>query len=356
MTPKHDLSPSNPPSETTSDELTKPNTGLYDSEFWAVSRHELIADVAEQLLKPGTAEKIREVLKPLEDQGFPTSLPDLAGWADYTKHRGSQEGDDEDTKVFLDDPINNRRDKWHYVNLPLNAENYSRELYPTLTYKKDVVQITKQAISVLKGDSDRFSQINALRLLVHMVGDLHQPIHVGCGYIDHSVAVAKLVFDPETIVQNALEHDRGGNDLLLPVGNNGVSLHEYWDGRLGGSHPDISGFEGDEAIVSSELKKEFSDKLLRMIQEDSQLMSADATAEAFDDSSPEDWIEKWTNESLAAAREAYKSLAISSPNGEKFNVTWEGKQAYDARCKPIALDRMKSSARNLALLLDAICL
>ena len=334
-------------------ELTKPNTGLYDSEFWGVTRHELIARVAKKLIKPGTAERIRQVLKSLEDQGFSASLPDLAAWADDTKYRGPQEGDDKDTKEFLLDPINENRWKWHFVNLPLNAERYSRELYPTLTYEEDVVQITKQVVRVLQGDSERFSQINAMRLVIHMIGDLHQPIHVGCGYFDHSGAVAKLIFDPETIVHKGLESDEGGNKLKLPVDNN-PSLHEYWDSRLGGPHPDISGFEGDEAIITNELKEEFSDKLLHMIQEDPQLMSADATAEAFDDSSPEDWIEEWANESLTAAREAYKSLSITGPNGEKFNVTWEGKQAYDARCKPIAMDRMKSSARNLALLLDAI--
>lgn len=60
-------------------DLIKSDSGLYDSEFWAVNRHKLIADVAEGLIKPKTRQKIKQVLKPLADQGFATSLSDLAG-------------------------------------------------------------------------------------------------------------------------------------------------------------------------------------------------------------------------------------------------------------------------------------
>jgi S1/P1 Nuclease len=335
-------------------DLVKPDTGLFDSEFWAVSRHELIADVAEQLLKPATANSLKKVLKPLSDQGFPTALADLAGWADLTKHRGPNEDDDEFTVEFLEDPANKSRAIWHYVDLPLGAERYSRELYPTLTAAEDVVQIAKEAVRVLKGESERFNEINALRLVVHLIGDLHQPVHVGCGYVDESGAVPKLVFDPEKIVQKGFQDDQGGNHIILPVGTNGAKLHEYWDSRLGGPHPDISGDgEGDAVTITPELKKAFTNKLLQMIAADPPPPSSDAPAEG-DATSIDDWIEEWANDSLAAAREAYKSIKITGPNGNAFDVTWEGKPAYDSRCKPIALERMKSAARNLAAVLDEI--
>lgn len=352
MISNHKLPPSNAVAEFTDADLSKPDSGLFDSEFWAVSRHELIADVAEQLLKQHTADRLKEVLKPLADQGFATSLPDLAGWADRTKHRGPAPDDDEDTKEFLQDPANRSRGKWHYVNLPLGAAEYSRELYPTFTDAEDVVQMATEAVRVLKGESDRFTPVIALRLVVHLIGDLHQPIHVGCGYVDESDTVPQLVFDPETIAANELEDDQGGNHIILPVGTNGVKLHEYWDSRLGGSNPDISGdVDGDAVEITPELKKAFTDKLLRMIEADP--VSTAPPAEA--DATPvEDWILEWTNDSLAAAREAYKSIKITGPNGNAFDVTWEGKTAYDSRCKPIAIDRMKAAARNLAALLDEI--
>jgi hypothetical protein len=94
---------------------------------------------------------------------------------------GPKPGDDDETVAFLNDPKNKAQDTWHYVNIPALAENYDREKYPDFTRDDDVVQMTLQAINVLQGRSDRFSELNALRLITHYVGDLHQPIHVGCG-------------------------------------------------------------------------------------------------------------------------------------------------------------------------------
>jgi S1/P1 Nuclease len=338
-------------------DLIKPDSGLYDSEFWAVSRHELIADVAEGLTKPKTRQKIAQVLKPLVDQGFAASLSDLAGWADLVKHRGPQSGDDKDTVTFLKDERNTSRGSWHFVDLPLDADEYSREKYPTLTSDEDIVQTIKESVRVLQGKSDRFSPINALRLVVHLVGDVHQPVHVGCGYLDESGGVAKIVRNPKTIIDKGLDSDRGGNKLILPIGNTGaVNLHSYWDSRLGGNAPDLNDpqAEGEaDAVVTPELKKRFSNKLRQMIDQDTQSVAGEGEGEA-DTTSPEDWAEDWANETLAGARSAYQSIEITGANGSNFDVDWEGKEAYDKRCKPIALERMKSAARNLALLLDAI--
>src|SRR4029079_13848482 len=135
----------------------------------------------------------------------------------------------------------------------------------------DVVQIIKESVRVLQGDSNRFTPINALRLVVHLVGDVHQPVHVGCGYIDDSVEPAKIIRNPVTVVNKELESDHGGNKLILPVGTNGVNLHSYWDSRLGGSHPDISDAEAEgeaDLGVTPGLKKRFSEKLLQMIRQD----------------------------------------------------------------------------------------
>lgn len=340
-------------------DLSRPDSGLYDGEFWAVSRHELIADVAEGLLKSKTSQKIRQVVKPLVDQGFAASLSDLAGWADLVKHRGARDEDDDDTKEFLGDKRNKSRGQWHFVDLPLDAEGYSREELPSLTDDEDIVQIIREAVLVLRGKSERFSPVNALRLVVHLVGDVHQPVHVGCGFIDHSGHTAKIIRDPQTVINKGLHSDRGGNMLILPIGNSGsVNLHSYWDSRLGGSHPDLNdpqaeGEDEGDAVVTPELKKRFSDKLRRMIEQEPAVAAGEGEGEA-DTSAPEDWAADWAGDSLIAAREAYKSIKITGAGGSNFKVDWEGKDAYDKRCKPIAMERMRSAARNLASLLDAI--
>jgi hypothetical protein len=343
-------------------DLVMPEGGLYESEFWSISRHELLAGVAEELIKPKTAKEIRRIVKPLTDLGLPDSLSDLAGWADKIKKRGPRDDDDEDTKEFLSDDRNKSRGVWHYVNLPLEAEGYSREEYPTLTRDNDVVQMINECVRVLTGksgdDEPRFSELNALRLLVHLVGDVHQPVHVGCGFIDEDGEVPKLVRNPQTVVNKELNSDTGGNKLILPIGNSGYNLHSYWDSRLGGSNPDIhdpaADGEGDADFVDdAELKRRFIGKLHRMIAQDPQPVAEGGKGEA-DTVDLEEWAPEWATESLIAARSAYQSLKITGPNEKNYDVEWEGREAYDLRCKPIAIDRLKVAAQNLAAMLDAI--
>src|SRR6185503_11061261 len=131
-------------------DLVMPDGGLYESEFWSISRHELIAAVAEERIKDHTRTEIRRVVKPLTDLALPDSLSDLAGWADRVKNRGPQDGDDPDTVEFLEDDRNKTRGSWHFVNLPLDADEYSREKYPSMTSDHDVVQMINASMRVLR--------------------------------------------------------------------------------------------------------------------------------------------------------------------------------------------------------------
>lgn len=337
-------------------DVVLPDTGLYQGEFWSISRHELIAAVAEERVKDKTRNQIRRVVKPLTDLGLPDSLSDLAGWADRVKNRGPQDGDDPDTVEFLKDERNTSRGTWHFVNLPLQADKYSLQKYPTMTSKHDVVQMINEALRVLRGDDGgepRFSELNALRLLVHLVGDVHQPVHVGCGYIDKSGEVAKIERDPETVVSNQLKSDRGGNDLILPIGGSGMNLHSYWDSRLGGSNPDLEDSLSDAAAdpTTGVVKQMQINKLRKLVAQDPPPEGGGGEGDV---GSLEEWAAEWATESLMAARSAYQSLEIVGPHEDDFDVSWEGKPAYDQRCKPIALDRLKAAAKNLAAMLDAI--
>ncbi|WP_309972007.1 S1/P1 nuclease [Variovorax guangxiensis] len=344
--------------------------GLFGQEFWGIDRHELIAGAAQQLLTERAREKVERITSPL---GSGVRLAELAGWADRIKRRAPAPGDDLDTVAFLNDPRNRQQDRWHYVNLPLDATGYSRERYPSFTRDDDVVQTIMAGIRVLAGESDRFSELNALRLVVHCVGDVFQPIHVGCSYLDLETNPPQLVFDPEVAASRNLRSDTGGNALLLPLGTKGVSLHSYWDGRLGGRvvldeiAPDamdaaVAAAEADEAtavVAESDIaideatRREFVDKLMA-------LMPAPAGAAFAAAPLPdplESWPVAWAADSLVAAREAYRSLSIDRPagsTGRSFFVRWEGQEAYVARCKPIVVQRLTAAARGLADLLNGV--
>lgn len=317
--------------------LSRRGTGLFASEFWGISRHEAIAAAAEPLLNANAAAAVAGITAPLGDN-FPFS--GLAGWADKVKRAEPRPGDDEDTVAFLSDPRNRANDTWHYVNIPCHADGYDRIKYPGFTRDDDVVQMIAAAVRVLAGGSDRFSALNALRLVIHLVGDVHQPIHVGCSYIDRSTEPARLVFDPQVAASRGLQHDRGGGRLLLPAAGN---LHGYWDGRLG------SVTAGNDRGVPPQLRSRFVQKLVDLTQ-----ASPEASAGFLASGDPERWAEQWATESLMAAREAYVSLRITGASGSNYKVSWEGKPGYDARCKPIATARLTAAVRNLAALLNRI--
>ena len=344
-------------------ELKMPDATLYETEFWGIARHELIAGVAEEKMRSEKAkEAVRRILSPLNGM----MLSDVAGWADNVKRRKPDPlKDDPATIEFLKDKRNERNDEWHYVNLPLDAKEYNRVTYPEFTRDDDVVQIMRDCILVLQRQSERFSELNALRMLVHLAGDVHQPAHVGCCYIDTSSTPAILVRDPKLAAAKGLNSDAGGNNLLLPIGSNGVSLHSYWDSRLGGTiKPEdfldddeapaavpSPRMEGDMPTADPALKRRFISKLSAMIDESPAALNEAAEA---DFGEPELWPQRWAFESLIVARETYKSLKITAQRQDKFIVAWEGKEAYDKRCKPLVIQQMKLAAQNLAALLDEI--
>lgn len=343
---------------------TRSDTSLYASEFWGISRHELIAGAAADLLDQNARTEIARLLTPL---GAGVTLRDIAGWADQIKGQTPNPGQDPDTRQFLTDFPNDASRDWHYVNLPLGAGSYAEAAQLGFARDDDVVQMIKETVRVLQGNSTVMSDLNALRWLVHLVGDVHQPIHVGCGFVDRSGSVPRLVFDPGPIAQQNLRSDRGGNDLVLPVSGS-VNLHSYWDSRLAGSIGDLDEHADANAVDAQAftevvddangagLKDRFVEKLSTMIARErgtrrhGPLGFAPASIV-----SPEEWAESWASSSLLQARSAYQSLQIVSKlSGGRYKVSWEGKASYDARCKPIVTQQLTLAAQNLAELLNAI--
>lgn len=94
---------------------------------------------------------------------------------------------------------------WHYVNLPPDKKYDEVEA----SRQGDIVQGIEHCISVLRDRrASRADQAFYLRLLIHFIGDLHQPLHVG-----------------------RLE-DKGGNDLQVRWFDQGSNLHRVWDSNL----------------------------------------------------------------------------------------------------------------------------
>lgn len=324
---------------------------LNDLSF-TIPRHDLITAAAEGLLSPAASGAISEIISP-----FNLNFARFGGWADRIK--SSNPPNDIETQRFLENDDNRSHRRWHYVNLPLDATGYRQAQQLGLTRDDDVVQTIRECVRVLRGDSDRFSAVNALRLLGHHVGDVHQPLHVGCGFIDESGTVPTIVRDPQRVADEGLESDTGGNDILLPGAGN---MHSFWDGVLGGT---IDIDDVSLAAVNSDSNADAA--AADETEQVGRLRSLAAVEESFSGGAGlaaalpvERWAEEWADESLVASREAYRNIVIVERRNNGFGVSWEGfttsqgRQPYSARCAPILLDRMRKSVRHLADLLNEI--
>lgn len=335
--------------ETATNDANEPT--LYGKEFFNISRHNLITGTAMRLFSAKTSAKVQEILSPI-NQVF----EDLGGWADEIKTPANRPVDTE-TNNFFADARNKSHKTWHYVNLPLGATDYAEAASWGFTRETDVVQMIKECVRVLQGESNRFSEPNALRLLGHLVGDVHQPLHVGCGFIDDRDNLPKFVKDPQTIHQHNFKSDTGGNKISLPGAG---KMHSYWDAGLGGlinsielDEPQNGATELDADFTDeSNLKNALIDKLYKIARQNFASKLPDAASDG--GNLVTEWAEQWANDSLAVSVEAYDTLEIVEETASGYKVKWEGKAAYNDRCAKLLRNQMAHAARHLAEMLNAI--
>lgn len=150
---------------------------------WGQLGHQLVGDVAEQYLTDKTREALRELLS--DDR----TLSDVANWADTIK------GQRPETRP------------WHYANVEEGADAFVMER--DCGDKSCVVEQVNLDLEVLRDpESTHAAKVEALFFLVHFVGDIHQPLHLG------------------------LAADRGGNDIQVTFDGKKTNLHSLWDTGL----------------------------------------------------------------------------------------------------------------------------
>ncbi|HUH46818.1 MAG TPA: S1/P1 nuclease [Arenibacter sp.] len=149
---------------------------------WSRTGHRTIGEVAQSHL---SAKARRTLKKLLNGQG----LAAISNFGDEIKA----------------DRTYARFEPWHYVNYPMDKK-YT-DVKPS--EKGDVVIGIEKCIAVIReGDSSHEEKVFYLKMLVHLVGDLHQPMHAG-----------------------RLE-DKGGNDIQLRWFGQGTNLHRVWDANM----------------------------------------------------------------------------------------------------------------------------
>jgi hypothetical protein len=149
---------------------------------WGATGHRVVADIAQRHLSPKAQAAVSELLDG-------RSMADVSTWMDEVRR----------------DPKYRHTSTWHWVTIPDGQTYASSAKNP----KGDVVEATGRTATTL-GDKSatREERKLALMFLIHLVGDLHQPLHVGNGL------------------------DKGGNEFQVRWGNRGSNLHRVWDSGI----------------------------------------------------------------------------------------------------------------------------
>ena len=160
-----------------------------DALAWGAQGHRLVARIAEPRLTPQTRAEVARLLA--TEPG--ATLASIAPWADELRAK--------------DPGLGKRSAGWHYVNIGEDDCHY--EVERNCRNGNCVVEALKTQTAIL-GDRRRpdAERAQALKFVVHFVGDIHQPMHAGYG------------------------HDKGGNDFQVQFNGRGTNLHSLWDSGM----------------------------------------------------------------------------------------------------------------------------
>ncbi len=149
---------------------------------WGQNGHRAIARIAEARLSKGARRAVRDLLDG-------RSMAEASTWADEIKS----------------DPAWNFAAPWHYVNVEDDETYQSAPKHPG----GDAIQAIERMRQTLKDRSQpRPKRAEALKFLIHLAGDLHQPLHFG------------------------RRSDRGGNDVNVRWFGKPTNLHTVWDSGI----------------------------------------------------------------------------------------------------------------------------
>ena len=152
------------------------------AQAWGPTGHRAVGQIAERHLTPST---LAETAVLLDGAG----LAQVSTWADEIRS----------------DPAWHHADPWHYINLDDGQDIATAPRNPA----GDILEAIDRFSAILADRSaPRGERGEALRFLVHLVGDVHQPLHAGRA------------------------DDRGGNTVVVRWFGRPSKLHRVWDSDL----------------------------------------------------------------------------------------------------------------------------
>jgi hypothetical protein len=334
-----------------------------DALAWGNDGHRAVGAIADKLIKGSKAEQqVKAILLPGE------TLESVANWPDCVK--GTYCGQQSPDMVEYVN-ANPKHSEYHYTDVPFQLDHYHDGAAGTAD--DDIVQTLKQAIAVLQGkdtpatNPHKFTPRQALILITHMTGDIHQPLHVGAAFVskDGRFVVPKTKAE---IDETAIFDSRGGNNFLMddekltglvaklsdvippeeakPI-KEGVPkaltkpFHSYWDSTT---------VNYAFRRIQTKTPEKFAQAAI-----DSKPVVAKPSGE------PVTWPYQWADDALAVSKQAFDGVTVgkitpqTSKKGETY-YTWslEVPQNYPVPSSAIAKTQLIKGGYHLAQLLQAI--
>lgn len=312
--------------------------------------HQAVGDVAAALIKGTRAE--REVARILGS----TSLHDIAVWPDCVKGIDPAKGfsytvtgryaecapfeNRPEEEALMRDYVKRNNDnctvrpgeeschkQYHYTNPALERGRYRSDAVGASDH--DIVAAVNAARLRLAGSPvpapfNLQTEREALAVLVHDLGDIHQPLHVGSVYLDEKGQRR----DPDVQGDDPQARTIGGNALVIngPTGPGG-NLHAYWD--------NLPNKLGAEVLAS---------------------LPAAAKQVPGTAGPVETWAALWATESMNEAQGSFAGVQFgerqTSLRGSRWLVTLPAD--YDARNQAMIRHQLARAGARLAQLLQTL--
>ena len=184
---------------------------------------------------------------------------------------------------------------YHFDDVAIQRHSFSKDFKGA--NKHDLVSAIESAVAVLK---DKAAPVpfsikdkkEALLMLAHLLGDLHQPLHVGSVYLDAGGARV----DPDKSADIDPDTDTIGGNAIT---DQGINLHTEWD------------------AIPVDLGESADGDMLR------EALTVTTSAELI-----ENWPAVWAGETVALADSVFYPATFAQDRPKHWIVTFKDRQSY----------------------------
>lgn len=311
---------------------------------WGPEGHKIVGSIADQMLNPHAKQQVAQILG--------IDLKTAGPWLDCVK---SVERQSDGTFLYKENPIyeppctpfkaersrmedyvgrnwfdcryisqgveRGCHNTYHYDDIAIQRDRFDRNFQGANDH--DLVAAINASLAVLldRPAPPPFSikdKKEALFLLAHLVGDLHQPLHVAAVYLDNN---GSLVDPDVTHTIAPATETAGGNS----ISDNGKNFHSEWDANPSG------------------LSDTPTPKLLEM-----------ANAVPLDHGRIENWVVGWASDTVLAAQEAFTGATFTPMSNGKWTILFTDHVAYVRAQEAMKLRQMAKAGARLAEIANTI--